>query len=439
MKTVIITACLAAVACAPAAVPPPATPATPAMPEELEIAGVPVIFKPVSGNDIVALRLYVRGGSANLQSSVAGIERFLIASATRGTEKYDKDQFAQLATRTGASFGGSAEFDFSVFTGQGVRQHWEELWDLFTQAVLHPTLPAEEVETVRGQLLNAVRQLRDNPDSYLTFLGDSVIYAGHPYASLPGGTEESLAAITRDALAAWHRDRLTRENLLLVVVGNVSRPDLEQKIAATFGRLPETGSAAVVLPPLGAIQREVVVVRREVPTNYIAGFYAAPPPSHADYPAFVIATHVLSDRLFEEVRTKRNLSYAAFSTVRNRRANLGFLYVTTVHPDSALRVMLDEVHRLQREPIAAERLAEVVNVRLTVDWLQNETNMNQAARLGLWELAGGGWENALRYPAMTRAVSPEDVQRVAQRYLRNARFVFIGPDEHVNRELLSEL
>jgi zinc protease len=406
---------------------------------EFSAAGVPVIFKSVRANDVVAVRLYLKGGSANLSAATAGIESFIADLGERGTEKYDKDTFTALATRTGTSIGGSAAYDYSVFVAQGVRQHWDTMWDLFTQATLQPTLPPAEVEIVRGQLLNAIRQQQDDPDSYLSLLGDSVVYAGHAYAALPSGTATSVAALTRDQLNEWRRTRMTKENLLVVVVGNVSRVDLENKIAASFGQLPERGGTAVTLRPLVPITKDVLIIERQLPTNYIAGYYAAPAPSEADYPAFRVASSILSNRLFEEVRTKRNLSYAVAARLFDRRSNVGQIYVTAVNPDTTLRVMLAEVRRLQTEPVPADIVGERVSVLVTQYWLGQETNMNQAAQLGIFELVGGGWENLYTYANRLRAVTPANIQRVAQQYMRNARFVVIGDPTKIPRELFTSL
>ncbi len=201
-----------------------------AAPVKFEVAGIPVIFKPVRANDVIAVRMYLKGGSANLTAANAGIEALMLETADKGTAKYDKDAFNQKAVATGTNIGSVAGVDYSVMTMQGVRQHWETAWDLFAQAALHPTFPASELELVRAQMINGVRRIPDDPDTYLTYLADSLLYVGHPYAVRPGGTIASLTGITRSAIEQWHKTRMTKENLVIVVVGNVNRADLARKI-----------------------------------------------------------------------------------------------------------------------------------------------------------------------------------------------------------------
>ena len=239
------------------------------------VAGIPVILKPITANEVIAIRLYVRGGSANLTPATAGIERLIGAMATEGTAKYSKDDFAARATASGVEFAAEADHDYTVFSARGVTDHWTETWDLFTQAALHPTFPEAELGVVRDQILNGLRQRRDDADTYLRWLADSVLYAGHPYSVDPEGDEASITSLTRAALARWHAQRMTKENLLLVVVGNVTRADLQAKVVAAFGALPARGGAAASPAPLPARTPSVTVVQRDLPTTYVIGVFPA--------------------------------------------------------------------------------------------------------------------------------------------------------------------
>lgn len=406
---------------------------------EFTVAGIPVILKPITANEVITVRLYLKGGSANLTPATAGIERFIGALASHGTAKYSKDEFAARATAAGIELSTNAAKDYTVMSVRGVREHWEETWDLFTQAVLHPTFPENELALVRDQILNDLRQQEDDPDTYLFHLGDSVLYAGHAYASDAEGTVAAITALRREDLVRWHRERLTRENLLLVVVGNISRADLERKIVAAFGALRARGRPAVAVQPVGPGAAQVKLVPRELPTNYVLGVFPTPSPADSDYAALRVGIDILSDRLFEEVRTKRNLSYAVFAGLRDLRANHGFVYVTAVDPDTTLKVMFHELRRLQHEPIAAERLAENVNTFLTRYFLRQEANTDQAAILGTYELSGGGWERAGSFIERVRAVTAADIQRVARQYLMQIRFVVIGDSTKVDRALFTSM
>jgi len=181
----------------------------------------------------------------------------------------------------------------------------------------------------------------------------------------------------------------------------------------------------------------VVVVKRELPTNYIMGLFSAPPVSDPDHAALRVGTDILSNRLFEEVRTKRNLSYAVRADLSGLAVNRGSLYVTAVEPDTTLKVILSEVRRLQREPLPAATLAENVNTFLTRFWIAQQSNMGQAQQLGFFEVVGGGWQNLNGFVDAVKRVKPADVQRVAIRYMQHARFTVIGDPTKINRALFT--
>ena len=406
---------------------------------EFTVSGIRVIHKPIVANDVIAVRAYLTGGAAALTPATAGIEQLMLATATTGTEKYSKDAFSAKSTATGTSVSGQATQDYSVATLQAVRQHWDEAWDLFTQAVLHPAFPESEVKLARDQAVFGLKQRTDDPDSHLTLLTDSVLYAGHPFARDAQGTPESVSKLTRDDLVRWHKRRMTRANLLIVVVGNVNRADLTRKIAATFGALPATGGSAPRVPALRMRGPTVRVVEQQLPTNYVMGVYAGPDRASRDYPALALATRLLSERLFEEVRTKRNLTYAVGSGFSAGKVGRGNLYVTAVEPDTTIKVILAEVRRLQREPVPVDRLKETLNTFATSYWMSQETNMGQAQQLGHWELTGGGWRNARAYVDRLQAVTPADIRRVATTYLKNAQFVVIGDPKKIDRAVFSSL
>ena len=401
-----------------------------------DVAGIPVILKPITANEVIAVRLYLKGGAASLTPANAGVEAMMLAASTQGTAKYSKDQFADLSTETGTNIGSQSAMDYSVLTMQGVRQNWNKAWDLFTEAALHPTFPAAEVQIVQGRMIDAAKRRADDPDEYLTYLADSLFYMGHPYSVVPAGTEASLTAINRDALAAWHKQRMTKENLLIVVVGNVARADLTNKIQAAFGSLPATGGKATAVRAVATVTPELVVVERSLPTNYITGYYTAPSLTDPDYVAFRAATDLLQDRLFEEVRTKRNMTYAVAAGLETRTANRGRVYVTAVDPDTTVKVIYSTVKQLQTGPLTAETVFETVNASLTAYLMGQETNMGQAAALGLWEISGGGWQNYEKFIASYKKVTPADVQRVAKQYMQHGRFVVIGDPKKVTRNVI---
>jgi zinc protease len=170
-------------------------------------------------------------------------------------------------------------------------------------------------------------------------------------------------------------------------------------------------------------------------TNYVQGIFSAPPLTSPDYYAMRVATSILQSRVFEEVRELRNLSYAPDAFLWNRGANAGGIYVTADDANQAVRLMLEEIARLQRMTITPQALAGTTQHFLTMHYLRQQTSSAQAGELAQYELIGGGWRNAETFLDRLRAVTPQDVQRVANTYMRDLQFVVLGDPRSIDRSV----
>jgi len=403
--------------------------------EEFSVNGLKVILKANPANEIIAVNLYIRGGVLNVTPETAGIEALLLDSATKGTVKYPKEKLNAELSRLGTQIGGAVEHDYSLINMRCVKAHFDLSWDVFADVILNPRFDPQEVERVREQLLAALRQRNDHPDSHLELLGEARFYHGHPYAVAPEGTAESVSKITIAQMRQYLNDNLITSKLLLVVVGNVDKTDLQNKITAAFGQLPagnyQPHYPAMVKHPAAGVHIEA----QDLPTNYIAGYFTAPSRRDADYYAMRTAVAILQDRIFEEVRTKRNLSYAPEARLEDLFANHGKLYVTTVEPDSTIKIMLAEVKRLQNRLLDPDGLRDRIKLSLTSYHLENETNAAQAAFLARFELAGLGWRASEKFVKNRQKVTPEQVRHVAQKYMNNFQFVVIGDPAKIDQKL----
>ena len=119
--------------------------------------------------------------------------------------------------------------------------------------------------------------------------------------------------------------------------------------------------------------------------------------------------------------------------------NYGYLYVTAVKPNETVKVMIDEVLRLTVEPILAADLKEIVNIFLTEHYMKLETNSAQAGVLADGEMLFGGWEQSLVFIEQIKKVTPDDILRVCETYLKNIHWGYIGDGAAVDPALLKSL
>jgi zinc protease len=163
---------------------------------------------------------------------------------------------------------------------------------------------------------------------------------------------------------------------------------------------------------------------------------AGPAATSPDYVALRVASAVLSGRLFTEVRSRRNLSYAVEAPFFERAYGVGGLYVTTVSPNEVLRIMRRELTVLQNETVDPAGLLRLEQQFITEYYLKNETNADQANVLARAELYQGDFRLADKFMESLLKVTPEDVRRVANQYLKGFNFAYVGDTTKVDRSLL---
>jgi zinc protease len=356
----------------------------------------------------------------------------MLSASTEATTGFPREKMRSELSSMGTLIGSSANADYSVLSLACTRMHFDRSWQLFTDVILRPAFTKEDVSLVQQRAMVSLSDDQDSPDAYLQKLQDQVAYAGHPYLNDTDGTPETISKFTVDDLRKYHDHLMETSRLLLVIVGDLNPADVRGLIANSIGKLPRGNYKPQAVPPLNFEKSTVDVTPRSLPTNYIQGLFTAPSLTSPDIYPMRVASSLLRDRVFEEVRQKRNLSYAPDAFLRNQAANVGGLYVTAVDANQSVRVMLNEIARLQQQPVRADEIQGVIAQYLTTYYLGQETNAAQAGELAQYELIGGGWRTSTDFLEKLSAVTAADVQRVAQKYMKNIRFVVLGDPKSVD-------
>lgn len=404
---------------------------------EFDVNGLKVLVKRREGSQTVVAGLFIKGGARNLTAANAGIENLMLDTASEASTNFPRERLRTELSRMGTSISSGVNYDYSGLTMASTRPNFDRSWEIFTDVALRPAFTPEDVERVRNRIVLSIRDDADTPDSYLQVLQARVAYAGHPYLNDPNGTAEAVSRLTVEDLRSYHKQMMETSRLLLVVVGDLDPQLLRQRIAASFGKLPRGDYRPTPLPELSFAASTVQVTERDLPTNYVQGVFAAPGLATPDIYPMRVASSILQNRLFVEIRAKRNLSYAPEAFLWSQGSNLGGISVSSTDANQSVRITLDEIARLQREPISQDELKGTVQQYLTRYYLGQETNAAQAGELAQAELLGGGWRNSTVFMDKVSAVTAAEVQRVAQKYMHNIRFVVLGNPKSVDPKIFT--
>jgi len=405
------------------------------------VDGIQVVVQRMPGAAFAAGRLYVRGGTRNWTAANAGIEQLALSVASSGgTKSLDKTAFSRRLAALGASISADPRNDFSALAVKAPRAAWDDAFALLADVFENPALPPSEIELVRTQMLAGLHHEQEDPEGQVWTLLRKQIFAGHPYANRPTGTIESVGSIQAQDLPPYMDKLRETSRLVFVAAGDLDPQRVVDQVRAAYGSLPRGSYAESPIPPLVIDTPHFLTKERKLPTNYCETVFPAPAWTDPDWVTGLVAISAYSWRLWEEVRTKRNLTYAVNAYINASFVHpFGMMSVSAVDPNAAMRVMLDEARKLRDQPIADDDLAGFKSVFLTGYLEGHETSEYQAFALGDALLYGGDWHIARTLPDRVRAVTAADIQAFAKKYLGHLQAAVVGDPSKVDGTLFTTL
>ncbi len=388
-------------------------------------SGVPVIHRRITENDVVSVQLFIDGGTMNTRDLPAGIEQFFLRVIQRGTEQFPLPKIKSLKDRNGIKITSDSNYDYSRFLGNCLVEDLDTTVDMMASMVNEPLIKKDQVDYVREQMMLSVKQRMSDPSRQMWFETNKLLFRNHPYRNLPDGTIESLKNINRKQLVAY-RDRLFRTGkLLFSVVGNVSRNELKSRLNNTFDFVESDDVDRKQVPSFRTEddQKTNIVNKEGLETAFVVGKFPAISITHDEYASLKIGLEVLSDRIYEETRTKRGLTYGAYAGLAYYRSNWGYFYITTPRPNLGVALIHREIKKMKEEPVEEEELQKTANMQYTRQLLRRQTSSTQANLLGRAEIQGLGWENQGNILEEMRSADPEAIQEAMQTHVSN---IFAG-------------
>jgi zinc protease len=381
----------------------------------------------------VSLRLIVRAGAAQDPENRSGLASLAASLLDQGTTTKSAEQVAQSIDSIGGAMGVGAGSDMTQVYAAVMKNSLNTGLDIISDIARNPAFAAQEIERQRQQMISAMKVSYEDPDYIAAMVFDRLVYGFHPYGKPDAGTPESLAAITREDLAAFHKRWFGPNNAILAIVGDMTPDEAFKGAERAFGswariELP-AATAAEVPPPT----RRVVVIDRPgaVQTEIRVGL-AGLPRKHKDYLALDLALKILGgeggNRLHRVLRSERGLTYGAEAEINALKDAGDIVASTDTRSETtaeALRLIVDEIARLQREPVHPRELGDA-QAYLTGSFpLTIETPGAIALQVLNAVVYGLDLQELQTYRERVNSITPEDIQRVAKQYLHPDRLSIV--------------
>ncbi len=399
---------------------------------ETMVDGVKVIVQP-SGNNIVEVQTILKGGVQNYPADKSGIESLAFSALTEcGTKSMDKNSFKDKLDKVSAQVYGYTTKDYAVFRMNCIKGDFNIVWPLYTEALTQPRFDEKEFARVKQDAINNLKAQNSQPDAAINKYAEQVAFAGRDYAKDPMGTVESLQSFTAAATKAYYQSILTRGRMVVVVVADLDKAEIESKVKAMLDGIKPGAPFTLKKSSFRIYKNTFTSTPKELATNYVEGITSGPQPGTPDFNAFQVAMRIFYDRHFLDVRTNNGLSYAPGAYFSGGATSSARFIVSTTQPDAYIKVFDQLVERIKTGGFTEAEVKDMKITYLTNFYYKQETNSAQAASIAANEVLHDNWKRSLTMVDDVKKLTTDDVNNAFRKYIGNVSWVYQGDTKKVN-------
>ncbi|MBL4615273.1 MAG: insulinase family protein [Magnetovibrio sp.] len=377
-------------------------------------------------NPVVSLRLAFEGGAELDPVGKSGLANLASSTMDEGAGDIDSQTFQQTLADQSITLRFDASLDLFTARIKTLTQNLDQSMDLLRLALTQPRFDDEPVARIKSQIISGLRSDSENPGQRAYDALFATLFPGHGYAQNVDGTVQSVEAIGSDDLKTFVRTRLTRSNLVIGVVGDVTPKRLGLLLDKTFGDLPikPTGVRAKDITP--NVTGRLQVIDLDILQSTIVFAQGGLKRDHEDYYVALVMNHILgggsfTSRLYQEVREKRGLAYSVGSSLYpmdHSALMLGSAGTENARVGETIEVIRAEWARMAAGDVSQQEVNDA-KTYVTGAFPLTFTSTGAIARvLVAMQLNKLGIDYLEKRNAYIGAVSLSDVKRVAAKYLR---------------------
>jgi predicted Zn-dependent peptidase len=395
------------------------------------------------------MQMVILSGGLSDPADYHGLATFTAALLREGTAtRKSKDVAEQMdtlgATLTSAS--GLSSF-FSNVSTSGLIENFDPALDVFADVIRNPKFPEEEVVKYKQRQISQLQFQRSLPQFLAAERFQRAIYGEHP-AGLLAPPVESVKRVTSADLARFHATYYRPNNAMLLIAGDTSLKEIIPKLEKALGGwqkadVPQTKIPSA--PEPGATRIYLIDRPGSVQTVLLLGNLGIERTSE-DYLSILVMNQILGGgpaaRLFLNLREDKGYTYGAYSSFSGSKFRGPIISNSEVRTDvteGAMKEFMYELKRLRDEKVTAVELenakhAIVGGFALSLE--QPQALLQNIITQKLYDLPANYWDT---YPQKVEAITADDVQRVAQKYidLNHLQIVAVG-DATKTREALAK-
>jgi predicted Zn-dependent peptidase len=369
----------------------------------------------------VSIGVWLTRGSRHEPGDEAGIAHFVEHMLFKGTDTRSAEDIAQQVDSIGGQLDAFTSKEYAGYYVKVLDEHLPLAMDILTDLVSRPVFAPEDIEREKKVVLEEIKMVEDTPDDLVHEIFAEAYWNGHALGRPILGTPDSVSRLDQPTLQRYFRDAYVAGNFVVVAVGNLEHDAVKALVEQAFASTPASGSAIAGDPPV--VAPSVQIRQKELEQSHVCLGTTGLPQNHPDrYAAYALNTVLggsMSSRLFQNVREKRGLAYAVFSSMSSYQ-DVGALSIYAGCGNDVVGELVDvviaEIRRLKVEPLPDDELRRAkdhLKGSLMLNLESTSSRMSHHARQEIYRDRADTLDELL---ASIERVSIQDVQRLAERF-----------------------
>jgi zinc protease len=376
---------------------------------------------------VAVFQIWYKVGSVDEPYDKAGLSHILEHMMFKGTEKNGPKTFSRTVQKYGGSDNAFTSHDYTAYFQTFASDYIGLSLELESDRMKNLLLTDESFQSERAVVAEERRMRYDNdPESALSELLQAATFKLHPYRWPIIGWMETIENWKLGDLQNHYKTYYVPNNATIVMVGDFDADAMLGEIDRYFGKIPrgpEPKHSVLVEPEQSGERRVFLKKEAQLPTIYMS--YHAPTLTHPDTFALDVLEVVLSGgksaRLYKSlVYGKQIAQYAGAGYYSVSRYPETFTFSAGVMPDKTVEeveaAIYEEIERIKTEPVGDREMKKALNQIESSYIMGQDSNFYRAMLIGRYETVAS-WKYLASYLDGIRAVTPEDVMRVANEYL----------------------
>jgi predicted Zn-dependent peptidase len=369
----------------------------------------------------VSIGVWLTRGSRHEPGDESGIAHFVEHMLFKGTDTRSAEDIAQQVDSIGGQLDAFTSKEYAGYYVKVLDEHLPLAMDILTDLVSRPVFAPEDIEREKKVVLEEIKMVEDTPDDLVHEIFAEAYWNGHALGRPILGTPDSVSRLDQATLQRYFRDAYVAGNFVVVAVGNLEHDAVKALVEQAFASTPASGSAIAADPPV--VAPSVQIRQKELEQSHVCLGTTGLPQNHPDrYAAYALNTVLggsMSSRLFQNVREKRGLAYAVFSSMSSYQ-DVGALSIYAGCGNDVVGELVDvvigEIRRLKLEPLPDDELRRAkdhLKGSLMLNLESTSSRMSHHARQEIYRDRADTLDELL---ASIERVSIQDVQRLAERF-----------------------